>query len=143
MEEGETIDNIYSVTGYGVYIIYGETDNIVHSLQCLCTQQVVCAMYMYIGTMHIIHMYMYVLWNFHVPYFLEYFPWVLFSHVTELRVQFKGGNYSRKYGINTLYIHVHAHAHVHVAHCTLNMYCIVIAPNIELSIHVDHLHTWQ
>ena len=60
----------------------------------------------------------------------------IFSHVTELQVQFKGGNYG-----NTLYIHVHAH----VAHCTLNMYCIVKAPNIELSIHVhvDHLHTWQ
>ena len=34
----------------------GETDNIVHSLQCLCTQQVECAMYMYIiGTMPLLH----------------------------------------------------------------------------------------
>ena len=35
----------------------GETDNIVHSLQCLCTQQVECTMYMYmyIGTMPLLH----------------------------------------------------------------------------------------
>ena len=44
----------------------GETDNIVHSLQCLCTQQVECTvyMYMYIGTMpllHTIRMHVYIL----------------------------------------------------------------------------------
>ena len=37
----------------------GETDNTVHSLQCLCTQQVECTMYMYIGTMLLYYACMY------------------------------------------------------------------------------------
>ena len=99
----------------------GETDNIVHSLQCLCTQQVKCTMYMYIiGTMPLLH-------TIRILFFRT-----LLSCGYNSRVGTIQGNI-----VYTLYIHVHAH----VAHCTLNMYIIV--PNIELSIHVDHLHTWQ
>ena len=78
----------------------GETDNTVHSLQCLCTQQVECTMYkyMHIGTMPLLHIYVYMIVFMYMYIHACTCTYFLYN-----------------------VIHVHVHAHVHVAHCSLNM----------------------
>ena len=90
----------------------GETDNIVHSLQCLCTQQVEC-----IGPSTLL---------FCKMSECRFYTYIVYTCILEFTC-----------------VYIRVHVYVHVAHCTLNMYCILIAPNMELGIHVDHLHTWQ